>query len=149
LDSVSRPGAFSVTALAPMGRASATDTGTVNRWPGHSHKRSWLCPVDVSWTSMARFTLYRTARFRGGDTNYVGPRVLRFPASTNQNRGGVTADWAVGGDDTSAGALGVAVGPDRDVCGVSFVGYHTPEDQQPTSKREHEDPVCNEWSRGG
>jgi hypothetical protein len=86
-----------------------------------------LCPVDVAVDRNGAIYVAQDSLLPGGDTNSVGPRVLRFPAPTNQSVPELTADWTFGGD-TNSGVYGVAVDPTGIFVAVSFVGYHAAED---------------------
>jgi hypothetical protein len=101
------------------GLCATNDFGTV---VVASNANLTLGPIDVAVDKAGN--IYTCQAVFG--TLDPAPRVLRFPAydpSTNGGQPELAADWAVGaGDDTYAGANGIAVDPTGTYVAVAFQG---------------------------
>lgn len=107
-------------ALVPDGTCASNDVGTTAVAVGGSLTSN---PQDVALDAAGN--IY-TIQFRSepGDPEN---RVFRFPAYGANSSGPISqADWSVGaGDDTMAGASGIAVDPSGTYVAVAFTGLST------------------------
>jgi hypothetical protein len=105
--------------VSTNGTCATNDLGTV---VVASNASLTLAPVDVAVDKAGNIYTCQSVT----DLLDPAPRVFRFPAynpSTNGGQPAVTADWAVGaGDDSYAGANGIAVDPTGTYVAVAFGG---------------------------
>jgi hypothetical protein len=104
--------------LSASGIIATNDTGMTIIQPGTTGGLDQL-PGDVAVDSSNR--IYTIQDIEGqGDFSW---RVLRFPAYTNITE--TNADWRIGsGDDSMAGASGIALDPNSTYVAVAFKGYN-------------------------
>ena len=109
-------------ALGGDGACRTNDTGTTAVAVGGSLTGN---PADVALDPAGNiYTIENRS-----ETGDLDNRVYRFPpfsASTNQTGPITNADWAIGsGDDTMAGANGLAVDPSGTYVAIAFIGLST------------------------
>lgn len=103
--------------LLPDGACATNDTGTTAVAVGGSLTDN---PQDIALDAAGRIYTIQSRLDPGDPQN----RVFRFPAYANSPI--TNADWAVGaGDDTMAGASGLAVDPTGTYVAVAFAGLST------------------------
>jgi hypothetical protein len=102
--------------LTPAGTAAINDVGSMIVAPGVSGGLDYV-PKDVALDSSNHIYSIQGIDDQGAPQW----RVLRFPAYTNVTE--TNADWRIGsGDDSMAGAAGIAVDPTATYLGVAFKG---------------------------
>jgi hypothetical protein len=104
--------------LTPSGIIATNDTGLMIVQPGTTVGLDQV-PADVALDSSNNIYTIQDIRDQG-DSSW---RVLRFPAYTNVSE--TNAQWRIGsGDDSMAGASGIAVDPSSTYLAVAFKGYN-------------------------
>jgi hypothetical protein len=103
--------------LTPAGIVATNDTGLTIIQPDQSGGLDQF-PEDIALDSSNRIYTIQDIENQG-DPSW---RVLRFPAYTNVTE--TNAQWRIGsGDDSMAGAAGIAVDPSSTYIAVAFKGY--------------------------
>jgi hypothetical protein len=103
--------------LTPAGATVTNDTGSMIVQPGVSSGLDYV-PRDLALDSSNNIYTIQDIPDQGS----LYWRVLRFPAYTNVAE--ANAEWRIGsGDDSMAGAAGIAVDPTSTYIGVAFKGY--------------------------
>jgi hypothetical protein len=103
--------------LTPSGIIATNDIGSMIVQPGATGGLDQV-PNDMALDSSNHIYTIQDIR----DQEDPSWRVLRFPAYTNVAE--INAEWRIGsGDDSMAGAAGIAVDPTSTYIGVAFKGY--------------------------
>lgn len=106
--------------LTPSGTIATNDIGLTIVQPGTTGGLDQV-PQDVALDSSNHIYTIQDIRDQG-DPGNLPWRVLRFPAYTNVAE--TNAEWRIGsGDDSMAGAAGIAVDPTSTYLAVAFKGY--------------------------
>jgi hypothetical protein len=132
-DDFAQPGGLLKYTVTTNGTCASNDTGHMVVGIGSGTNKLDKSPFDVALDQNHNIYTIQNLDSGGVDprdsSSPTSSRVFRFPAYNPATNGGapeLTATWAIGtGDDTYAGASGIAVDPTGNYVAVAFLGLFT------------------------